>query len=752
MSQITTVPGTPMPPMVQVPLSPGMRPSGPPMPQQAFTPQDIIRMLKKRIWLIVIVAILVFVGSGVGTYFWAKYYPTYRATALVEVKSPNPPAPMEKQGQLPNKDIMEQHINTQARMIKAMGILNKALEDPVVRGTSWYQSFGNDVPKALLDMDERLAATPIRDTWFINVGFAWRHDGESAQIVNAILDQYLRRVSDASQGRSRTDLALYQRRAQELLSEISLKKAALARDRASYNIPVIERRQADVGAKVASLNELLEERLTGQEQAQSLYDMYHRPGAQTSMADTPEMRQAVDFDPLVRTYTAQLADARLNLETAREYRPKHGLTLQLERQIQTIERQLNARKSELLAENFRQMSERTQVELDGITREVISLQNRMVEAKHELDDLEAHMAKYRADERDIQNLEEQLATVNDHIMRLRIQQEDPELVRVSISRAERPLERSSPSFKVNLPAGLMLGLMLGVGFAFLLEFLSSTVKTPADVVRQLHLPLLGQVPSQEDDEASPEDMNKLLIESPHSILAESFRQLRTNFLFAGPPEQQRTVLVTSCSPEEGKTCIAVNLATSLALAGQKVLLIDANFRRPSAAEAFGLSDGQQGLSDILVGRASASNLIRPTQHDNLDVLPAGPLPPNPAELLGNDHLKGLLQELKGRYQTIILDGPPLLVVSDALVLATAVDTAILTIRAGHTARGAILRAREQLRRVNARLSGIVLNDVRITRGGYFRQMYRTYYEYHAPEGLLEKDGEEQPEAEEVKSE
>jgi capsular exopolysaccharide synthesis family protein len=259
------------------------------------------------------------------------------------------------------------------------------------------------------------------------------------------------------------------------------------------------------------------------------------------------------------------------------------------------------------------------------------------------------------------------------------------------------------------------------------------------------MPLLGQIPAQEDDESSPEDMNKLLIEAPHSILAESFRHLRTNFLFSAPPEHQRTVLVTSCSPEEGKTCIAVNLATCLALADGKVLLVDANFRRPNVPQAFGFTNSREGLSNILVGSKAVDSLILKTPHENLDILPTGPLPPNPSELIGSRYFKDFLQHVKETYQTIIFDGPPLLVVNDALVLAAGVDTVALVVRAQHSSRGAVLRAREQLRRVNAKLCGVILNDVRIARGGYFREMYRTYYEYLSPEALPEPE----PEAEEA---
>jgi capsular exopolysaccharide synthesis family protein len=349
-------------------------------------------------------------------------------------------------------------------------------------------------------------------------------------------------------------------------------------------------------------------------------------------------------------------------------------------------------------------------------------------------------------EKEIETLRKQLEAIEERIFELRIQQESSELVRVSIAaEAVPPLERSSPKWSVNLPAGFVLGLMLGVGLAFLLEFMSSTVKTPADVLRQLNMPFLGQIPSQDEDEASAAQMQKLLIEAPHSMLAESYRQLRANFLFCAPAEQQRSILVTSCSPSEGKTCVAVNLATSLALAGRKVLLVDANFRRPGVAQAFGLEGVTEGLSNILIGQGNPATLIHRTNQENLDILATGPLPPNPAELLGGTYLKDFIATFNKTYETIIFDGPPVLVVSDAMVMSTAMNGVVIVVRAGFSLRGAIQRARDQLRRVNAKLLGVVLNDVKITRGGYFREMYKTYYEYQSPAEL--PDTKESPEPE-----
>jgi capsular exopolysaccharide synthesis family protein len=702
----------------------------------SITAQDVVRILKRYLFLIIAIFVLVMIGTGVGTYFWAKYYPSYQASGLVEVRSPIAPQALQSETISANKDIIEQHINTQAALIRSQGTLQTAINDPTVKDTSWYRSFGMDTNAAQIDMERKLSASPIRDTWFIQVGFTWRDPQECETIVNAVLDAYMRDAKTGSQEKTRVELDQYQKRGNDLRVELRRKVEDQERFRASRNIPLIEQRRMNIGDEVTALTGLLADAMTQRDQAQSLYEMYNQPGAMDRMADTPEMRFQVDNDPMVRYYTGQLADLRIALESGKEKGSKNRNVKDIESRIRLVEKELNAKKREAISNTYRDMRERTRVQLDTINMQVIGLQNRLAEKKAELSELETQLSKYLSTEQEIEILRKQLEAVDDYVLKLRIQLENPELVRVSIAApAVRPLERSNPKWSINLPAGFVLGLLIGVGLAFMLEFMSTTVKTPTDVLRQLHMPLLGQIPSQDEEESSPADMHKVLMESPHSMLAESFRQLRANLLFCAPTEEQKSIVITSCSPMEGKTCMSVNLATSLALTGRKVLLVDANFRRPVLANAFGIKNPAEGLSNILIGHKNPESLIQKTQHQNLDVLPAGPLPPNPAELLSGSYLKEFIRQFGQKYETIMFDGPPILVVSDAMVLSTVVDGVILVVRAGASSRGAIGRAKEQLKRAGAKLLGVVLNDVKITRGGYFREMYKTYYEYQTPTAI-----------------
>ena len=750
MNDITSVPGG-RPSMVQAPVSIGHRPpmagqSGPTM-----TPQDIIRVLKRHVFLIIAVFILFMIFTVIGTFIWARVAPKFTARALVEVKSPNRPQALGMQSGIANKDIIQQYMNTQANLLRSIGTLKDALGDPEIKQTSWYKSFDNDVNEALIDMQDRFSAAPIRDTWYLRVSFSWKDPKEAATITNVVLETYFREISKSSKGQTRNELSQYENRASALRDKLEQKVAQQERFRTARNIPLIQQRRSRMGDQVTSLTDLLAQAETQKDQAQALYEMYNQPGAGERMAETPEMRQMVEADFMVRSYTSQLADLQIQLASAEAKGPNNRVVEEYKTRIASVRKELNRKKAQLTADTFRDMRERTKVQLDTVNTQIMGLRSRLAEAKLQLADLESQLAQYLNAENEIKAMRDQLEQIEDYTMKLRIQLDDPELVRVTLAaRAVPPLQRSSPQWKINIPAGCVLGIMLGVGLAFLIEFLPSTVKTSSDVAKRLNLSVLGQIPSQDDDEASAENMNKLLLESPHSMLAESFRQLRANFLFSAPADQQKSVLITSCSPSEGKTCLAVNLATSLALAGKKILLVDANFHRPGIAEAFDIKDAKDGLSNILIGDVDADSLIRHTPHENLDIISSGPLPPNAAELLSRGHLKDFIAQYSQKYDTIFFDGPPLLVISDALVLASSMDGVVLVIRAGISSRGAIGRAKDQMKRANAKLFGVILNDVRISRGGYFREMYQTYYDYQS-QGSLPTD-EDEAEAEEKEKE
>jgi tyrosine-protein kinase Etk/Wzc len=298
---------------------------------------------------------------------------------------------------------------------------------------------------------------------------------------------------------------------------------------------------------------------------------------------------------------------------------------------------------------------------------------------------------------------------------------------VTILDGASPAYRIGSTLRQKVLLGLLVGLLLGVGGAFFLEYLDQTIKTTQDVDRVLATPVLGMVPLDAKLAARSGDSRR-----PIAIItaldgddpaAEAYRTLRTNVTFVGAERPVQLLALTSPGPGEGKSTTAANLAVALALGGHRTLLIDADLRRPLLHRAFGLVH-EPGLTDVLVGRAAAREAIRPDVIERLDVLPAGSSPPNPSELLGSDAMHALIAEVRQNYDYIVVDTPPVLPVTDATVISTVADATILTIRSGETEETSATRALDQLKRVNARIAGVVLNGVDTRRDRHY-----TYYKY-----------------------
>jgi polysaccharide biosynthesis transport protein len=294
-----------------------------------------------------------------------------------------------------------------------------------------------------------------------------------------------------------------------------------------------------------------------------------------------------------------------------------------------------------------------------------------------------------------------------------------------------------------------LSLAGGIGLAYGLEFLDNTIKTVEDVGRYMRLPALGIIPALASTNPSKlgkgkkgrklagsssiqevalrgYDMERLKVLETRSTAAEAYRVVRTSMLLSAAGSPPKTILVTSGQPGEGKTTTAVNTAISLAQLGASVLIIDCDMRKPSAHKIFGL-DNMQGLSTYLSRDIKVESLIHELQIPNLSLLTSGAIPPNPAELISSERMKNLLHELGERYDHILIDSPPLINVTDPVILSTMVDGVILVVHGGKSTRGVAQRARQDLVSVGAKIFGVVLNNVDMRREGYNEYYYYRYY-------------------------
>ena len=377
----------------------------------------------------------------------------------------------------------------------------------------------------------------------------------------------------------------------------------------------------------------------------------------------------------------------------------------------------------------------------AVQENLIVLDDQIADQQVELNEIQADQANFPELENQLDELNIQLGLDQETVRFLKSQQYQGEITAAGASAyvavvdsadSVRPVTTGG---RTNLFLGALLGLILGVGAAFFLEYLDRTVRTSADVETLLSIPVLGIIPrlrklmpeAEEDDGRG--ELPLMVALDPLDPAAEAYRNLRMNLMFMSTDDEPiRTLLFSSPGPNEGKSTTSINFAVMLAQQGQRVLLIDADLRRPALHRAMDVLR-EPGLTNLLVGDAEIREAVRPNVLPNLDLLPSGPFPPNPSELLNSKTMQRLLEEFEGKYSHLILDTPPILAVTDSSILGAHTDGVVLVLRSGETEQRAAERAVDQLRRVGVRVFGAVLNEVASTtvEESYYMQYYYSYH-------------------------
>ncbi|MGQ9688169.1 MAG: polysaccharide biosynthesis tyrosine autokinase, partial [Desulfobaccales bacterium] len=337
---------------------------------------------------------------------------------------------------------------------------------------------------------------------------------------------------------------------------------------------------------------------------------------------------------------------------------------------------------------------------------------------------------------------------------------------------EAPFDPYLPRPLLFLSLAAVTGLFLGLGIAFLLEYLDDSIKTTEDVERHVRVPSLAVVPlceepqkkliegdmtlsfrdlvswvkKQNGQSATPEDLGLALLKQPWSPMSEAIRHLRTSLMTSAMDDPPKAIVVTSPHPQEGKSTIAVNLALALTLDGRRVVILDCDLRKPGLHKVFQM-ENTQGLTSFLRGDVPLAEILRPTEMDHLVLVPAGPIPSNPSELLNSQSFKNLLQNLRRDFQNIIIDTPSTLGFADARVVALQADGVLMVVKHQSTSREAGRLARQNFTQINARLLGIVLNQVGsrdVRRYALDHKYYDHYYAQNRGAASGPASPEEQP--------
>ncbi len=362
-----------------------------------------------------------------------------------------------------------------------------------------------------------------------------------------------------------------------------------------------------------------------------------------------------------------------------------------------------------------------------------SLTEQLQELQGRIDDINSQLNRLGDTDRDeversrLQTILAQYRQIHSSLLlsyeQVRLAQAQTENNLVQVEEASPPSRPIRPQTTTNVAIAGLVGFLLGAGIVFLIEAFDDTLKGPDDVNRHLGLPVLALIARHE------KDIRLITASQPRSPISEAYRSLRTNLQFASVDHPLTTLLVTSPSPGEGKSSVAANLGIVMAQSGKRVVLVDADLRRPNLHKILDLNN-RKGISTLIVQpKLNLDGSLLQTAVSNLWMLPAGDVPPNPSELLGSAKMFEIINRVGDHADVVILDSPPVMAVTDSVVLAPRVDGVILVLKPGSTNLGAARQSVEQLRRVGAKLLGVVLNEVDVHRSRYRYYRYKGYY-YH----------------------
>jgi capsular exopolysaccharide synthesis family protein len=680
--------------------------------------------------------------AAVGTYYWTDRQPRlYRADCTIEYDT-NPSRPLGtavEDNSIPyfygwgNREYVE----TQNRIIASRLVAEKAVRKlglhhspdffnvPVEQRKGWKPL---TVTQAAQELQGRVRVSQERDTQIVHIEVTDRSPQRAALLANAVADAYIEKTLEDRLGSSSNALEWLGKQLDTLKGQLERSELSLhqfVEDKASFSMP-LEEQQTLVASDIQRMNTKLGEvRLARIELAA------HFEGLKGANRENP--LDVVHPDITVSDTVQALRDQYITLDTQRrslavKYGDEHP-------QIRALDSQLSG------------MRERLRVEIDGMLgaaeARLTEIKNVEAGVRAALDsankaglDLSMQEITYRRLERERDNAARLYGTILERTAETDLTRAiEISLVRV-IDRALPPSFAVYPTFRRNVIMGGLLGLLIGLGFAFLLGQLDRVLRTVEDA-EAIGITILGIMPRIEDGTAvrgrrrknAPElitNRDLVVHTHPKSSVAECCRTIRTNLTFMGAERPQRSIVITSASPREGKTTVALSLAISLAQSGKRVVLIDTDLRKPRVHKALDRSNSR-GVTTVLVEEHPLSSAIQTTEIPGLDLLASGPIPPNPSELLHTRQFKATIEELTRLYDHVLLDSPPLGAVTDAAVIAPQVNGVILVLHGQKTTRDAARSALRQLRDVGAHITGGVLNEVDLSARHYG---YGSYYYYH----------------------
>ncbi len=707
-----------------------------PDPNNLSTGPKLGFILRRYKWLILLGTLLgILIGAALFLAF-RQYDPRWTAYSIFEVR-PNLPNPlMSRQNDSYATDTgVSRFINSQVVLVTSPDVLQTALQTNAFQQSSknpsekssWLIAHSSD-PLDYLQKD--LDVAPIPHTNLFRVSLSWHNPQETADLVNAVSTVYLNYVRDQERSQLSREAQSVAAAEASMQAKVEALEARVETFRVAHDVPGLIEQHTVLANTLATLNTFEIQAEIRAKEAQAAYQQIKEQVANNTLRLSPDMQQIVDEDPNLRELNLNLLDLKQSIQVSQKtlgtgYRG----TISLEIREASLERQIHQLKQKLTVRARLQMQEAAKTRMQSAEAMLASTERRVQQEQSLVHDLDAAVQEYDSLLATLKTNQALLNHLIDRSTMMNLQRTIDESKVQLRNSAIAPKEKSFPKLSHFLIGGLVFGLLLSFGLAYLVEVTNTRVNTPRDVTGVMRLPLLGFIPDHADDPLLSGNPMISVRNSPASMTAESFRQIRGRLAASASDRPIQTLLVASFSPGGGASTVASNLANSIAISEMKVLLVDANFYRPTLQSVYPFVP-EIGLADVLAGRARLDQAIAQSPEvPALYVLGCGSRSKLPTELTDHRAFPDLLAQMKTQFDMVIFDGAPLTFVADSINLAARVDGVIAVLRAGMITRGTVGRIREQLRQVRANLVGIVLNAAQTYSAGYFRQNYRTFFEY-----------------------
>lgn len=676
----------------------------------------ILEILWRRRWT-VLLATLACVGLGIAYLVMAT--PIYTSTSRVYVEQATPQL-FTDQGVVTRS---ETYVNNQAEMLTSTPILARAI-DAVNAGS--MKTFANVGGNLVVYLKRKLDVEVGRKDEIITVSFDSPYPMEASELVNAVVDAYVTYQRGQKHSTAAQMLALLQKEKSQDDSQLSAQMAAAVAFKQKNGALSFDTDKGNIVVdKLMQLNEALVQAQVDTVAAKRQYDeavaMMKRPNG---LRDLVELYQSKGWNYEDREYgemRSQLVQLKLqekgieNFELSGHPRRSafHGAIADLESQIAQKEKRLaNAYLADLnrTVQAAEAKQDQLQIMVDQQQKVAMELNARATEYAKMVDDI-------RRTQNECDQLQQRIGEI--------ALTGDTGALNINILDVAHPGERpSKPNKPLVLAAALMMGLVLGGGLGITRELIDHRLRSADEVTTALGLPVLGVVPHMPDKQPITVRGKTVHLE-PMSPISEAYRTIRTAVFFSAPAEQTKAILVTSPEAGDGKSTSASNLAIAMAQAGHRTLLLDCDFRKPVQHKIFEL-DENVGINSVLEGQLRLRDAIQRTPVRLLHVLPCGPIPPNPSEILNGKRFAVVIKALLEFYDKVVIDSPPVNVVTDARILAASADCTLLVLRAEKSTRRLSALARDSLVSVGANLLGAIFNDLAKKKGGYYYSGYGSY--------------------------